>query len=90
MRKSRQRLPRGWPQDRIQEVIKHYEGQTGKEAAAEMEQAIASGEFRLMQVPISLVDDVRKLIMSRLAKRNANVRMVRESTKPYAQPKRKK
>ena len=46
-------LPPGWDEDRVQEVLAHYEAQTEDEAVAEF-----------MEIPTALVPKVRALIAS--------------------------
>ena len=63
----KQKLPKGWTEDRIKRVIDYYETQTDDEAIAEDEATFAVEEA-LMQVPLDLVASVRALI----AKQQAN------------------
>ena len=55
------KLPAGWDENKIRDVIDHYESQSEDEAIAEDEAALATKET-LMQVPLELVGDVRALI----------------------------
>lgn len=55
-------FPTGWDEQRVRELIDHYEGQTDEEAAAEHEAALASPTGTLMEVPTELVPVVRDLI----------------------------
>ncbi len=60
-------LPAGWDEDKIEQVIDHYETQSEDEAVAEDETILAPKET-LMQVPIELVGAVRALIAKEQAK----------------------
>ncbi|MEM7734957.1 MAG: hypothetical protein AAF267_04130 [Deinococcota bacterium] len=61
-------LPKGFTEEQVKSILKHYETQTEDEAIAEDEAALALEET-LMQVPLELVADVRALIAKRQAKR---------------------
>ena len=63
----KQKLPTGWTEERIEDVIDHYESQTDDEAIAEDEAALEFEEA-LVQVPLDLVADVRALIAERKAR----------------------
>jgi hypothetical protein len=52
---KRQKLPKGWTQKKIQNVLGHYETQTEDEAAF-------SGKQSVVTVPVELLPKVRKLI----------------------------
>jgi hypothetical protein len=59
---SQQKLPPGWNQKKVQELISYYDNQTDDEGAAEIETAPdASGET-WMSVPTELVSAVARLI----------------------------
>ena len=58
---DKNKYPRGWNQQRVQEVIGHIETRTEKEAIAEDEAAFEQG-YTAMQVPRELVPIVRQLI----------------------------
>ena len=64
--KQKQKLPKGWTEERIKDVIDHYESQSEDEAIAEDEAALEVEEA-LVQVPLDLVADVRALIAERKA-----------------------
>jgi hypothetical protein len=59
--------PPGWDEDRVQQVIEHYDQQTDEEAVAEDEAAYESTTHTNMGVPVDLVPAVRKLIADRKA-----------------------
>lgn len=54
------KFPRGWDEQRVRRVLKHYESQTEKEAIAEDEAGISKST--VMDVPLELVPTVRELI----------------------------
>ncbi|HSG38463.1 MAG TPA: hypothetical protein VLE27_02400 [Thermoanaerobaculia bacterium] len=59
------RFPEGWDEERVREVLKHYENQTDEEAIAEDEAAFESSSETVMSVPSELVPAVRELIAKR-------------------------
>ena len=60
---SESRFPPGWDEDRVQEVLDHYEQQSDDEAVAE--DAWESTKQTSMKVPVDLVQAVRDLIAKR-------------------------
>ncbi len=64
--KQKQKLPKGWTEEKVKRVIDHYESQSDDEAIAEDEAAFAAEEA-LVQVPLDLVADVRALIAKQRA-----------------------
>ena len=60
-----QKLPTGWDEARIRDVLVHYDSQTDDEQAAEIEAALASDDVTLIAVPAELADEVRALIAAR-------------------------
>ena len=56
------RLPTGWDEQRVQQVLAHYEAQTEEEAVAEDEAAFANQTETVMEIPIALVPVVRELL----------------------------
>ena len=58
---SQSRFPEGWDAQRVQEVLAHYEEQTGEEAVAEDEAALEPCET-VMKVPRDLLPAIRELI----------------------------
>jgi len=58
--KTKQRFPSGWNEQRVRQVIAHYENQTEEELAAEIK-TIASGHT-LVEVPTELVPKIVQLI----------------------------
>jgi len=61
MRRQRH-FPRGWDEERVQRVLKHYETQADEEAVAEDEDAFGRPSHTTMKVPVALVPEVRKLL----------------------------
>jgi hypothetical protein len=57
-----QKFPPGWDEDRVQEVLAHYEGQTEDEQFAEIEAAREAEGITLMAIPTELVPEVRALL----------------------------
>jgi tRNA1(Val) A37 N6-methylase TrmN6 len=63
MRKTtKQRLPRGWTEDRVRKLAKHYDTQTEDEGVAEIEAALHAEGHTVMVVPTELVPEIVKLI----------------------------
>ena len=63
MRQSK--FPPGWDENRVREVLAHYETQTAYEAVAEDEAAFEDSAQTFMEVPNELVPEVRELIARR-------------------------
>ena len=61
------KFPPGWNEDRVKDVLSHYESQSEDEAVAEDEAAFEAPDQTVMDVPTELVPAVRELI----AKHNA-------------------
>lgn len=62
---NNQNLPPGWDEQRIREVLAHYETQSEDEQFAEIEAAHEAEQTTLVSVPTELVPQVRALIASR-------------------------
>ena len=60
-------FPPGWDEERVLDVLEHYENQTEDEAVAEDEAAFANST--MMAIPPSLVPKVRHLIAKHEARR---------------------
>jgi hypothetical protein len=56
------KYPPGWSENRVREVLAHYETQTDEEAVAEDEAAFENSEQTVMEIPKALVPKVRELI----------------------------
>ena len=59
---SEQKFPPGWDEERVRQVIAHYESQTEDEQFAEIEAAREAEGTTLMAVPTDLVPEVRALL----------------------------
>ena len=59
------RFPPGWDEQRVREVIEHYESQTEDEQFAEIEAAHEGEQVTLMAVPTELEAEVRALLARR-------------------------
>jgi len=64
-KKVKQKLPCGWTEKKIRELIEYYEGQSEEEQVAEHEAAYQAPDQTMMGVPTELVPEVRKLIARR-------------------------
>ena len=60
---SEQRFPPGWDEERVREVLAHYENQSEDEQFAEIEAAREAEGITMMAVPTELVPAVRALIV---------------------------
>jgi hypothetical protein len=56
------RFPPGWDEDRVREVLAHYEGQSEDEQFAEIEAAREAEGITLMAIPPDLVPEVLALL----------------------------
>ncbi len=56
------KFPAGWDEDRVEQVLAHYETQTEEEAVAEDEAAWEDPRRTFIEVPNDLVPIVRELI----------------------------
>ena len=59
---SEQKFPPGWDEERVRQVLAHYEGQTEDEQFAENEAAQEAAGVTMMAVPTELVPEVRALL----------------------------
>ena len=62
---SKQDFPPGWDEERVREVLAHYESQTEDEQFAEIEAAHEAEQVTLVAVPTELVPQVRALLASK-------------------------
>ena len=62
---NKKTYPSGWDENRVREVLAHYETQTEEEAVAEDEAAAEDSSQTLMEIPNELVPRVRELIARR-------------------------
>jgi hypothetical protein len=59
---SKQNFPPGWDEQRVREVLAHYENQSEDEQFAEIEAAREAEGITMIAVPTELAPDVRALI----------------------------
>jgi len=59
---NKQKFPPGWDEERVKEVIAHYENQTEDAEFAEIEAALEAEDVTLMAIPTELVPAVRALL----------------------------
>ena len=62
---SQQKFPPGWDEDRVREVLTHYEDQSEDEQFAEIEAAREDANITMMAIPTDLASEVRALIARR-------------------------
>ncbi len=55
-------FPPGWNEERVREILAHYDAQTPEQAIAEDESAYEAITQTFMGVPVDLVPAVRELI----------------------------
>lgn len=63
--KRKNEFPKGWDEQRVRELIAHYEDQTEEEALAEDEAAFEHQTTSMVEVPIELLPAVRELLGKR-------------------------
>lgn len=59
---EKQKFPAGWDEERVRDVLGHYEGQAEDEQAEEIAEALEAEGTTLIAVPDDLADEVRALI----------------------------
>jgi len=59
---DKNKFPEGWDENRVQELLGHYESQSPDEAIAEDEALSELEGYTMMEVPTGLVPEVRRLI----------------------------
>ena len=62
---STQKFPLGWDEERVREVLAHYESQDEDEQFAEIEAARETEGTTMMAVPTELAAEVRAMIARR-------------------------
>jgi hypothetical protein len=67
MNNPRNTFPAEWDDNRVRELLEHYEHQSEEEAVAEDEASMDDSSETTMQVPHDLVPAVRDLIAKRSA-----------------------
>jgi len=55
-------FPKGWNEERVRQVLAHYEHQSEEEQFAEIEAAIEKDDTIMMAIPAKLAPVVRALI----------------------------
>lgn len=59
---SEQRYPQGWDEERIRQVLEHYETQSDEAAEAEDERAFGPDGEAVVEVPTPLLPVIREII----------------------------
>ena len=59
---KQEKFPPGWDNERVREVLAHYEDQSEDEAVAEDEAAFEDRSYTFIEIPNQLVPTVRELI----------------------------
>lgn len=62
MKKDPNRYPKGWNRRKVEALISHYENQNADEAIAEAEAAYRKRKTTLIEVPVKLLPQVRRLL----------------------------
>ena len=55
-------FPPGWDENRVREVLAHYENQTDEQTLAEDEAAFEDSSQTFVEIPNTLLPEVRELI----------------------------
>jgi hypothetical protein len=63
--KPKNKFPPGWDEQRVRELLVHYESQSEEEAVAEDEAAFEHRGTSLVEVPNGLLPAVRELLAKR-------------------------
>jgi hypothetical protein len=59
---KRTKFPKGWDEERVRQVLRHYNDQSEEEAVAEDEVAFEDPTQTVIEVPRELVPAIRELI----------------------------
>lgn len=59
---KKQRLPKGWTEEKIRKLAKYHDNLTEAEQAAEIDAALKDKDQTLIAVPTKLVPEIVKLI----------------------------
>lgn len=59
---KRTKFPKGWDEERVTQVLRHYDQQAAAEAVAEDEAAFEDPKQTVIEVPRELVPAIRELI----------------------------
>jgi hypothetical protein len=60
--KKKQRLPKGWTEEKIRKLAEHHDNMTEDEQVAEIENSLNDDNQTMMMVPTELVPAIVKLI----------------------------
>jgi hypothetical protein len=60
--RQKSEFPAGWSEQRVRDLLAHYEGQSEEEAIAEDEAEFEQRTSSMVEVPIALLQAVRELI----------------------------
>ena len=58
-------FPRGWDEERVERLLRHYDSLSEDDAVAEDQAAFENGRPTVMKIPKELVPAVRALIANR-------------------------
>jgi hypothetical protein len=59
---KKQRLPKGWTEDKIRKLAEYHDNMTEDQQVAEIEAALTDKNHTVMVVPTELVPEIVKLI----------------------------
>ena len=59
---KKNKFPPGWNEERVREILAHYEEQTEEEAVAEDEASFEDQNQTFIEVPNELIPKIRELI----------------------------
>jgi hypothetical protein len=59
---KKQRLPKGWTEEKIRKLAEYHDNLTEEDQAAEIEAALTDKDQTLIAVPTKLVPEIVKLI----------------------------
>jgi hypothetical protein len=62
MKKDPNRYPKGWNRRKVQSLIAHYDKQSDRDAIAEAEAAYRKRKTALIEVPVKLLPQVRRIL----------------------------
>jgi hypothetical protein len=75
---TKQRLPAGWTEKKVRDLIRHYDRQTDEEGASEIETAQEAPGETWMSVPSELVPSIARLIKRHEDRRSNGARKRRD------------
>lgn len=59
---NQNKFPPGWSEERVREIVEHYECQSEAEALAEDEAAFEAAGQTVIEVPTELIPEIRAII----------------------------